>query len=73
MPIVIPGRASPGPPVYLPLVLAATSLPGLLLLPPIAQDQSYHQFADQRTLLGIPNFWNVVSNLPFIAIGATGS
>jgi hypothetical protein len=48
------------------------SLVGLLLLPPIPQDQSYHQFADQRILLGVPNFWNVVSNVPFIAIGAAG-
>jgi hypothetical protein len=52
--------------------LMAVSLAGLLLLPPIPQDQSYHQFADQRTILGIPNFWNVVSNLPFLAVGAAG-
>ena len=54
------------------LALMATSLAGLLLLPPITQDQNYHHFADQRTLLGVPNFWNVASNLPFIAIGAAG-
>jgi hypothetical protein len=52
--------------------LMVTSLGGLLLLPPIPQDQSYHEFADQRTILGIPNFWNVVSNLPFLAVGAAG-
>jgi hypothetical protein len=52
--------------------LMATSLAGLLLLPPIPQDQGYHNFADQHTLLGVPNFWNVVSNIPFIAIGAVG-
>jgi len=52
--------------------LTAISLAGLLLLPPIPQDQSYHQFADQRTIFGIPNFWNVVSNLPFLAVGAAG-
>lgn len=52
--------------------LVAASLGGLLLLPAIPQDQSYHQFADQRTLVGIPNFWNVVSNLPFLAVGAAG-
>ena len=46
--------------------LAAVSLLGLLFVPPIPQSQIYHGFADQRTLLGIPNFWNVVSNLPFI-------
>jgi hypothetical protein len=54
------------------LVLMAASLIGLLLLPPISQDQTYHDFADQRTILGMPHFWNVVSNLPFIAIGAAG-
>jgi hypothetical protein len=48
------------------------SLVGLLLLPPIVQNQNYHDFADQRTLFGIPNFWNVVSNIPFIGIGAVG-
>jgi Ceramidase len=56
------------------LFVAATagSLAALLMLPPIAQDQSYHQFADQRMLFGIPNFWNVVSNIPFLAVGAAG-
>lgn len=39
---------------------------------PIVQDPNYHRFADTRTLLGIPNFWNVVSNLPFLAIGIWG-
>ena len=53
--------------------LAAISLLGLfLLVPPIPQPQDYHQFADQKTLLGIPNFWNVVSNVPFILVGAAG-
>src|SRR5215831_7687877 len=52
--------------------LVAGSLAGLLLLPPIPQDQGYHHFADQRTLFGVPNFWNVVSNLPFIAVGSVG-
>jgi hypothetical protein len=54
------------------LMLMAASLVILLLLPPISQDQNYHDFADQRTILGIPYFWNVVSNLPFIAVGAAG-
>ena len=36
-------------PVLVFLVLMIASLVGLLLLPPIAQDQSYHDFADQRT------------------------
>jgi hypothetical protein len=59
-------------PIVVFVGLMAASLGGLLLLSPISQDQSYHQFADQRTIFAIPNFWNVVSNLPFIAIGAVG-
>ncbi|HEU5468763.1 MAG TPA: ceramidase domain-containing protein [Steroidobacteraceae bacterium] len=45
---------------------------GLFLLDPIPQDPRYHDFADGRTLLGIPNFWNVVTNAPFLVIGALG-
>lgn len=33
---------------------------------------AYHQLADARTVLGIPNFWNVVSNLPFLVAGVLG-
>src|SRR5215470_18241544 len=54
------------------LGLMAASLAILPLLPPIPQDPSYHQFADQRTLLGIHHFWNVISNLPFVVAGAIG-
>jgi len=43
-----------------------------MVLPPIPQPQWYHMFADQRRLLGIPNFNNVVSNLPFAAVGLWG-
>src|SRR5688572_25139004 len=52
--------------------LTAISLIGLVFAPPIPQPQSYHQFADQRTLFGVPHFWNVVSNLPFILVGTWG-
>ncbi|NCF13775.1 MAG: alkaline phytoceramidase, partial [Gammaproteobacteria bacterium] len=43
-----------------------------LLSNPVVQDPAYHLFADGRTLLAIPNFWNVVSNLPFLVVGAIG-
>jgi len=59
-------------PLFALLGLMVASLAILPLLPRIAQDPSYHQFADQRTLLGIPNFWNVISNLPFVVVGAIG-
>jgi hypothetical protein len=40
--------------------------------PPFAQDPAYHAFADDRVLAGVPNFWNVVTNLPFLLVGAFG-
>lgn len=39
---------------------------------PIPQDPAYHAFADKRTILGIANFWNVMSNLPFLVVGLWG-
>lgn len=44
----------------------------VFLSDPIPQSQEYHLFADDRTLLGIPNFWNVISNLPFVITGLLG-
>jgi hypothetical protein len=43
-----------------------------LLLPPIPQPLAYHNFADQRGWLGIPNFGDVVSNLTFAIVGLWG-
>ncbi len=39
---------------------------------PVPQDPRYHQFADRRTVMGIGNFFNIVSNLPFPVIGFLG-
>jgi hypothetical protein len=58
--------------VVILLILMVASLFGLLFLPPFPQNQNYHDFADQWTVLGIPNFWNVVSNFPFVVIGSVG-
>ena len=44
----------------------------VVFLAPVAQDLTYHEFADQRWLYGVPHFWNVVSNLPFAVIGLLG-
>jgi len=38
----------------------------------IAQDIAYHNFSDFRTIFNIPNFWNVLSNLPFLIVGFMG-
>lgn len=43
-----------------------------LFLPPIPQPLAYHNFADQRSFLSIPNFGDVVSNLPFALVGICG-
>jgi hypothetical protein len=47
------------------ILIAITALTtiSIFFLAPIPQDPSYHQFVDQRTILSIPNFWNVVSNV----------
>jgi len=43
-----------------------------LLAPRTAQPLWYHQFADQRSWLGIPNFANVASNVLFALFGSAG-
>lgn len=40
--------------------------------PVIVQPQSYHLFADQRAVLGIPNGMDVLSNFFFLLIGVLG-
>jgi hypothetical protein len=53
--------------------LAALALAGCFaLLPKVVQPEAYHQFADRRAWLGIPNFLDVLSNLPFLAVGLAG-
>jgi len=42
------------------------------MLPRIPQPLSYHLFADRRAFLGIPNFGDVASNVPFAVIGVWG-
>ena len=56
-------------------ILAAVSIAAIvavILHGPIPQPPGYHAFADQRALLGIPNFGNVMSNLAFLFVGWAG-
>ncbi len=39
---------------------------------PYPQSQDYHAFADGRTLFGVPNFWNVMTNAVFLVPGIAG-
>jgi hypothetical protein len=52
--------------------LALLCIIALLLYGPIPQDQDYHNFADQREFFGIPNFLNVITNLPFAIVALFG-
>jgi hypothetical protein len=42
------------------------------VLPPFAQPQGYHDFADKRGWLGIPNYGDGASNVMFLAAGLAG-
>lgn len=56
--------------VLLALVLGSLIL--MMMQAPIQQDLVYHHFVDTRTIFGIPNFYNVISNLPFFLVGVFG-
>lgn len=42
------------------------------LVEPIPQDQSYHAFAATGSWFGLPNFWNVLTNLALVIAGGFG-
>ncbi|MEA2571269.1 MAG: hypothetical protein QOI24_3270 [Acidobacteriota bacterium] len=50
----------------------AALLLAFLFIPSTPQDPRYHDFADQRTMLGIPNALNVLSNIGFVIVGVLG-
>ena len=45
---------------------------GITFVPPVCQDINYHHFADRNEYFSVPNFFNVISNLPFLIIGSLG-
>lgn len=54
------------------LVISAVAVVALFLHAPVPQDPAYHAFADARAFAGIPNFADVLSNLPFLICGLYG-
>jgi hypothetical protein len=58
--------------VYVLALLGVVLLILAIALPPFAQPQGYHDFADRRSWLGIPNFGDVASNLAFLWVGLAG-
>lgn len=55
------------------LLVALALLAGIMAAEPIPQDLAYHQFADRRAILGVPNFFNVTTNIPFLLVGVAGA
>lgn len=54
------------------LAIILLSLVTVFFIPPMPQDPAYHQFADDRLITGVSNFWNVSSNVAFILVGLLG-
>ena len=54
------------------LAIQLSAIIAMTLLPAISQDVHYHEFADQRTIFGVPNFFNVISNIPYLLFGLMG-
>lgn len=53
-------------------LISFVAVAAAFLAPPIPQDLNYHMFADQRDFHGVPNAFDVLSNLPFILVGLLG-
>ena len=53
-------------------LLSVAVLLAVAALPPIPQPGAYHDFADQRTLLGVPHALNVGSSAGFLIVGVIG-
>lgn len=54
------------------LGVSVASVVALALIGAVPQPEEYSSFSDQRTILGVPNFWNVASNLAFVVAGGWG-
>ena len=54
------------------ILTAVLALGAILTQGPIPQDVSYHLFVDTREIWAVSNFWNVVSNAPFVIVGLMG-
>src|SRR5262249_17247036 len=59
-------------PLWALAAAAALSAVALAALPRVPPDPGYHQFADTRTLLGVPKGLDVLSNLAFAVVGLAG-
>jgi len=61
-----------GAKIFLLLLIAAGAGAYLFMHARIPQWESYHSFADTRTMWNVPNALNVLSNIPFALVGLIG-
>ena len=54
------------------ILFTAASLAAAFLVPAMPQPVAYHDFADQRAILGVANFLDVASNAGFLLAGIAG-
>jgi hypothetical protein len=54
------------------VIVSVAALVAVCFVPPIPQDPAYHRLVDARSLLGVPNFWNVFSNMGYLLVGLYG-
>jgi hypothetical protein len=54
------------------LVILVGSLAFMLSRQPFGQNPNYHHFADNRVFFGVSNFFDVMSNIPFLLVGMAG-
>ena len=54
------------------IILGVLALAALVVVAPFPQDPRYHAFPDQRSFVEIPFALNVLSNAPFLLVGAMG-
>ncbi len=54
------------------LAAVAIAIAATFLFPAIPQNEAYHNFADKRFVLGIPNCFDVLSNAFFLLVGILG-
>lgn len=58
--------------LWLVMLITLGAVAALLSYGPISQPPSYHGFADRKVIWGIPHFFDVLSNLPFVLVGLLG-
>ncbi|MDJ0958081.1 MAG: ceramidase domain-containing protein [Arenicellales bacterium] len=54
------------------LAVVLGTLAFMMTRQPFGQDLAYHDFADKRTFFGVPNFFDVITNVPYLLVGLAG-